>query len=104
MTEARNMEDFLKQENVCFYDATPDLNKFATPGSEFEKEVITKNPQLLVKLESTDITASPTVLTIEGFVFEPTDNYRINTGLFKCSVGANYRGKYGSLHIKADLE
>ena len=74
------MEDFLKQENVCFYDATPDLNKFATPGSEFEKEVITKNPQLLVKLESTDITASPTVLTIEGFVFEPTDNYRINTG------------------------
>ena len=80
LTEARNMEDFLKQENVCFYDATPDLNKFATPGSEFEKEVITKNPQLLVKLESTDITASPTVLTIEGFVFEPTDNYRINTG------------------------
>lgn len=38
LTEARNMEDFLKQENVCFYDATPDLNKFATPGSEFEKK------------------------------------------------------------------
>jgi alpha-glucosidase (family GH31 glycosyl hydrolase) len=80
LTEVNSMEEFLKGENVCFYDATPNLNKFATKGSEFEKVVITKNPQLLVKLAATDITATQTILNIAGFVFEPTDTYRITTG------------------------
>lgn len=80
LTEVNSMEEFQKQENVFFYDATPNLNKFATPGSEFEKEVITKNPQLLVKLTSTDITTNPTILNIEGFVFAPAEKYRITPG------------------------
>ena len=37
LTEVNSMEEFLKGENVCFYDATPNLNKFATKGSEFDK-------------------------------------------------------------------
>lgn len=80
LTEVNSMEDFLKQENVFFYDAAPNLNKFATPGSEFAKEVITKNPQLLVKIATSDITAAPTVLNIEGFVYEPADRYKVGTG------------------------
>jgi len=80
LTEVNSMEEFLKGENVCFYDATPNLNKFATKGSEFEKVVITKNPQLLVKLAATDITTAQTELNIAGFVFEPADTYRITAG------------------------
>lgn len=80
LTEAENMEEFLRKENVYFYNAKPNLNRFATPGSEFEKEVITKNPQLLVKLAATDITANPTTLRIDGFVFAPTDNSKVKTG------------------------
>lgn len=80
LTEAANMEEFLQKENVYFYNAKPNLNRFATPGSEFEKEVITKNPQLLVKLTATDITANPTTLRIDGFVFAPTDNSKVKTG------------------------
>lgn len=80
LTEANSREEFLKQENVFFYDAAPNLNKFATPGSEFAREIITKNPQVLVKLSAFDITASTTTLTIEGFVFNPADNYRITSG------------------------
>lgn len=80
LTEAANMEEFLRKENVYFYNAKPNLNRFATPGSEFEKEVITKNPQLLVKLAATDITANPTTLRIDGFVFAPTDNSKVKTG------------------------
>ena len=80
LTEVQTKDDFLKRENVYFYDASPNLNRFATPGSDFEKEVITKNPQLLVKLASTDITAAPTTLSIEGFVFAPTDKYRTSSG------------------------
>lgn len=80
LTEVNSMDEFLKGENVCFYDAAPNLNKFATKGSEFEKVVIAKNPQMLVKLAAADITAAPTVVNIAGFVFEPADTYRVTTG------------------------
>ena len=66
LTEARSMDEFLKGENVYFYDATPNLNKFATKGSEFEKVTITKNPQLLVKLASADITAVSYTHLVKG--------------------------------------
>ncbi|MEL5895677.1 TIM-barrel domain-containing protein [Bacteroides sp. GD17] len=81
LTEAGSLEEFLKGENVYFYDAAPNLNKFATQGSEFAKEIITKNPQLLVKLAPADITAGPTTLNIQGFVFAPADKYRVSSGM-----------------------
>ena len=71
LTKAASKDEFAKGENVFFYDEAPDLNRFATKGSEFEKTVITKNPQLLVKLGVTDITANTTTLRIEGFRFVP---------------------------------
>ena len=80
LREVNNMDEFLKQDNVYFFDAAPNLNRFATPGSEFEKEVITKNPVLMVKLASTDVTANTTQLVVEGFRFEPTDNLRASSG------------------------
>ena len=80
LTEASSMDEFMQKENVYFYDAKPNLNKFATKGSEFEKEVITKNPQLLVKLAAADITANRTTLKITGFVFAPADQYKVTTG------------------------
>lgn len=80
LMEVASMEEFLKGENVFFYDAAPNLNKFATKGSEFEKVIITKNPQLLVKLAATDITRNPVELIVEGFIFDPADKHRISTG------------------------
>lgn len=80
LTEAQNMDEFLNGSNIYFYDAAPNLNKFATPGSEFAKEVITKNPQVLVKLAATDITAAPVTLTVEGFKFAPADRHKTSTG------------------------
>ncbi|MCL1822382.1 MAG: DUF5110 domain-containing protein, partial [Prolixibacteraceae bacterium] len=78
--EAESMDEFLKNENIFFYDAAPNLNRFATKGSVGEKEVISKNPQLLVKLASSDITAYRTTLNIGGFRFEPADKTRAKTG------------------------
>lgn len=80
LTEARSMEDFLKQDNVYFYDAQPNLNRFATKGSEFEKVVMAKNPQLLVKLAATDITANAIELSVEGFSFEPANQQLVSSG------------------------
>ncbi|MDR1707639.1 MAG: DUF5110 domain-containing protein [Prevotella sp.] len=87
LTEVNSIEEFQRKDNVYYYDANVNLNKFATKGSEFEKEVIFKNPQLLVKLESSDITASQTVLNIEGFVFNPADKHKMATGIL--SIPAN---------------
>ncbi|NCE72486.1 TIM-barrel domain-containing protein [Odoribacter sp. Z80] len=80
LTEVNSMKDFLNQENVYFYNSTPNLNRFATPGSKFAQKVITKNPQVLVKLAATDVTQSPVSLNIEGFIYEPTDKLRTSTG------------------------
>lgn len=80
LEEVNILQEFEQKENVYFYDAKPNLNKFATEGSEFQKLIITKNPQLLVKLRKSDITASSTELKISGFEFEPADPLRVTTG------------------------
>lgn len=80
LVEAADMDEFLRKENVYFYDACPNLNKFATKGSEFGQVAVTKNPQLLVKLAATDITVENTTLKINGFVYAPADNCRVSSG------------------------
>lgn len=80
LTEARSMAEFLNAENVYFYDAAPNLNKFATKDSEFEKLTITKNPQLLVKLASSDITSEEITLNVEGYSFNTANTQKVTTG------------------------
>ena len=80
LVEVNSMHDFLNKENVYFYNAAPNFNKFSTKGSEFEKVVITRNPQLLIKVGVTDITVNPVTATIEGFRYEPANKQRISSG------------------------
>jgi alpha-glucosidase (family GH31 glycosyl hydrolase) len=77
---AKTADEFALLESGYYYDAAPNLNKFATKGSEFEKVVMIKNPQILVKLPVTDVTRNKIELHIKGFYFEPTDKIRISTG------------------------
>lgn len=80
LTKATSYERFLNGTNVYFYNEAPNLNQFATKHSEFEKVAITKNPQLLVKVATTDITLNPVTLTVTGFRFEPKDHLRQSFG------------------------
>lgn len=73
ITAARSMDEYLKKDNVYFYDARPDLNKFSTKGSPFEKVAMIKNPQVLVKLAGTDVTTNAVEVTMDGFKFQPED-------------------------------
>ncbi len=75
LTEVTSPEAFGKSENVFFYEASPEWNRFATPGSDFAKVSIHRNPQLRVKLETADITASATELMIEGYHFDMGNSY-----------------------------
>lgn len=80
LTAAASLADFEQGENVYFYNAAPNLNRFSTPGSEAAKTAITKNPQLLVKLGKTDVTENGVELTVKGFAFAPADRLRTRTG------------------------
>lgn len=80
LVEVNSLGELANQENVYFYDAAPNMNKFATKGSEFEKQIITKNPVVHIKLASTDITANNVSLLLEGFEFNPQDRFRISSG------------------------
>ena len=89
LTEVSSISSFLKADNVYFYNAAPNLNRFATKGSTFEKVAITKNPQLWVKIGATNIVVNSVKLTVEGFKFEPADKKLISSG--QLTVPANAR-------------
>ncbi len=64
---------FEAADNVYFYNEAPELNRFATAGSEFSKQHITKNPQLWVKLGRSDVTMNGIVVEVRGATFAPAD-------------------------------
>lgn len=86
LTEVTSMDALLNGENVFFYDAAPNLNRFATKGSEFEKVAITKNPQVRIKLAATDITKNQVEVNIEGFQYAPADMHRLTSGSLTAPV------------------
>lgn len=80
LTQVSSEADFNKGTNVFFYNEKPNLNRFSTPHSEASKKVIAKNPQLLVKLEKSNITENATEVKVEGFAFNTPDRLRTHTG------------------------
>lgn len=88
LTEVSSVEAFLNGTNVYFYDANPNLNRFSTKGEAFEKVVITKNPQVLVKVAATDITENAVVLIVDGYKFAPADKNRVTSGALTAPASA----------------
>jgi len=80
LKEASSLSEWAGSDNVYYYNQQPNLNQFATKGSEFEKIALIKNPQFLVRLEKMDITRSNLILEIDGFEFESMEKSRIQTG------------------------
>ena len=80
LKEVKSLEDFYANENVYYYNPTPDFNQFATKGSEFTKVKIIKNPQLLVRIAKTDITKNEIELTVKGFYFDMQNHLLKNEG------------------------
>jgi alpha-glucosidase (family GH31 glycosyl hydrolase) len=67
--EVHSKQMFEQAENVYYYDPAPNLNLFSTKGSAAEKVTVSKNPQVLIKIEKTNITTAKTTITIKKFVF-----------------------------------
>jgi hypothetical protein len=97
LVEASSKDEYMKGKNVYYYDKTPNLNQFATLGSEFSKTVITKNPLLLVKLARVDITAKKTVVIVDGYHYAPTNKSLLSVGPLKAPIAQvveNHIGAY----------
>ncbi len=80
ITEAKTLEAFNKNSNAFFYNAVPNLNRFATSGSEFAKVSMIKNPQVWVKVAPVNIAISKVTVEIKGFEFNPTDKLKLHSG------------------------
>lgn len=80
LTKVTSLADFEKGSDVYYYNEKPNLNRFSTPGSEMAKKEIIKNPQLLVKIGKTDVTANLIDVKVDGFEFNPADRLRTHSG------------------------
>ncbi|MGF7230716.1 TIM-barrel domain-containing protein, partial [Arachidicoccus sp.] len=81
LTEVKTLEDFNKSSDAYYYNAAPNLNQFATAGSPFAKLKITKNPQVWVKVASTDISSNSVIVEVKGFEFKTPDNLKTHSGI-----------------------
>ncbi|MDO4929554.1 MAG: glycoside hydrolase family 31 protein [Bacteroidales bacterium] len=79
-TAATSLEAFESGSDVYFYNEKPQLNRFATPGSDFAKVDITKNPQLLVKLAKADVSETTVEVTVAGYEYAPASRFLVSTG------------------------
>ena len=72
--EAASAEEFAAADNAWYYEPAPDMNRFATAGSEFADVKVVKNPVLHVRLAAADVTSSEQWVVVDGFVFAPEDH------------------------------
>ncbi len=80
LTEVNSLEDFNSGTNVYFYEERPNLNQFATKGSEFEKVAIIKNPLIHVKVEKVNTQEEAVSTEIQGYEYQPTNTFLKSTG------------------------
>lgn len=80
LTQVSSLDELQKGENVYYYEAAPELNRFATPGSEMARLQVVKNPVMHVKLAKTDVTQHEVELEMKGYVYAPAEKLRISQG------------------------
>lgn len=74
LQKAASVEEFAAADNAWYYEPAPDMNRFATAGSEFADVKVVKNPVLHVRLAAADVTSSEQRVVVDGFVFAPEDH------------------------------
>ena len=92
-----SMDAFRKGTNVYYYEAAPQMNRFATPGSEMASVKVVKNPVLYVKLAVTDVTVNTVSLELKGFDYAPAEKLLSSTGTLaapKVQVTDKNQGAY----------
>ncbi len=92
LQRAVSREDFDKARAAYYYDAAPELNLFSTPGSDASRVAVKKNPQMLVKIPSIDVTKAGIVVTMKGYGFDKSNPLARQTGNLAVPAGAEVAG------------
>lgn len=80
LREVNSREALERTANTFYYDASPQLNRFATKGSEFAKVDIRKNPQLIIKLAKVDTEQSAIDVEVSGYSYNHADQMLQKSG------------------------
>ncbi len=99
LAQVNSLEELTKTSNAYFYDAAPNLNRFATKGSDFEKTVITKNPQLIVKLAACDVRENACEVSVKGFAYAPKNHLLLSSGALPAPAVAFEEGNIDAYSI-----
>lgn len=75
-----SLAELENNHNSYFYDEAPELNRYATPGSEMAQLSVKKNPQVVIRIAKYDVTAGNFEVMVDGFVYSPADHLRKTAG------------------------
>lgn len=70
LTEVQSIDELNDTDNAYFYEQQPELNRFATAGSEVAQLHVVKNPMLHVRIAATDITRNEVSVEVKGYAYE----------------------------------
>ena len=73
LTEVQSIDELNRTDNAYYYEQQPELNQFATAGSEMAQLHVIKNPMLHVRLGATDVTLNEVSLEVKGYAYEVED-------------------------------
>lgn len=91
LAAAGSLAEFNASTDCWYYDPAPELNRFATAGSEFASVKMTKNPQILVKVGTTDTSANAVSVDVKGYEYATPNRLLAKTG----ALNAPAAGKSG---------
>ena len=80
LTPVASLDELQQGTDVYYYEPSPELNRFATPGSEQARLHVIKNPVVHVKLGETDVTQNGIQLEMKGYVFAPAEKLLVSQG------------------------
>lgn len=82
LTEAKTAEEYgrKKEANLYFFDPSPELNRFSTPGTEAAKVSVKKNPILRIRIASQDITKGDLTIALKGAKLSIPSSLYVTTG------------------------
>ena len=86
LAQATTAEEFAKADNAYYYEAAPELNRFATPGTKEAEQSIKGAARLMVKLGTTNTTENAVEVVVEGYTFCENDPLVKNTGALSAPV------------------
>lgn len=79
LRQVKSLADWETQDNVWYYEARPQLNRWVKEGEESVGDVF-KNPQVKVRLAPQNVATTSTEVLIEGFHFAHQNQLTQQTG------------------------